>query len=76
VLSADRGGVSEQIRASGAGATFTPGDSGSLADEAVRLLRAQDDLPRLGALGRAYAEREHSWSSVFDRIFEIYRRVA
>jgi alpha-1,6-mannosyltransferase len=76
VLSADRGGVSEQIRASGAGATFTAGDSGALADEAVRLLRAQDDLPRLGALGRAYAEREHSWSSVFDRIFQIYRRVA
>jgi alpha-1,6-mannosyltransferase len=76
VLSADRGGVPEQIMASGAGATFVAGDSGSLADEAVRLLRARDDLGRLGALGRAYAEREHSWSSVFDRIFEIYRRVA
>jgi alpha-1,6-mannosyltransferase len=76
VLSADRGGVAEQIRASGAGATFVAGDSGSLADEAVRLLRARDDLARLGALGRAYAEREHSWNSVFDRIFEIYRRVA
>jgi alpha-1,6-mannosyltransferase len=76
VLSADRGGVAEQIRASGAGATFVAGDSGSLADEAVRLLRTRDDLARLGALGRAYAEREHSWSSVFDRIFEIYRRVA
>jgi alpha-1,6-mannosyltransferase len=76
VLSADRGGVSEQITASRAGATFISGDSGSLAEEAVRLLRAQDDLPRLGVLGRAYAAREHSWSTVFDRIFEIYRRVA
>jgi alpha-1,6-mannosyltransferase len=76
VLSADRGGVSEQLAASGAGATFVAGDSGALAEEAVRLLRARDDLPRLGALGRAYAEREHSWSSVFDRIFDIYRRVA
>jgi len=76
VLSADRGGVSEQLAASGGGATFTAGDSGSLADEAVRLLRARDDLPSLGMLGRAYAVREHSWSSVFDRIFDIYRRVA
>jgi alpha-1,6-mannosyltransferase len=76
VLSADRGGVSEQVKASGGGATFVAGDSGSLAEEAVRLLRAPDDLARLGMLGRAYAQREHSWSSVFDRIFEIYRRVA
>ena len=76
VLSADRGGVSEQLAASGGGAVFLAGDSGSLADEAVRTLRARDDLPRLGALGRAHAERNHSWSSVFDRIFDIYRRVA
>jgi alpha-1,6-mannosyltransferase len=75
VLSADRGGVHEQLQRSGGGAVFAAGDSGSLADEAVRLLRSPADLPRLGALGRAYAEREHSWNSVFDRIFDIYRRV-
>ena len=75
VLSADRGGVSEQVSASGGGDVFAAGDAGALADVAVRLLRNADDLPRLGALGRAYAEREHSWSSVFDRIFDIYRRV-
>ena len=75
VLSADRGGVFEQIQRSGGGALFAAGDAGSLADEAVRLLRSPADLPRLGALGRAYAEREHSWNSVFDRIFDIYRRV-
>lgn len=75
VLSADRGGVSEQVSASGGGDVFAAGDAGALADVAVRLLRNADDLPRLGALGRAYAEREHGWSSVFDRIFDIYRRV-
>ncbi len=75
VLSADRGGVFEQIQRSGGGALFASGDPGSLADEAVRLLRSPADLPRLGALGRAYAEREHSWNSVFDRIFDVYRRV-
>lgn len=75
VLSANRGGVSEQVLGSGGGAVFEAGDAGSLAEACVDLIRRVDDLPGLGALGRAYAEREHSWSSVFDRIFAIYRRV-
>ena len=73
VLSADRGGVAEQIEASGAGATFAAGDPASLGDAAVDLLGA--DLHSLGLRGRAYAEREHSWDNVFDRIFDIYRNV-
>jgi len=75
VISADRGGVAEQIRRSGGGALFTPGDPHALADAAVRILQTPSELPRLGALGRAYAEREHAWSGVFDRIFDVYRRV-
>jgi alpha-1,6-mannosyltransferase len=75
VLSADRGGVSEQIRRSEGGAMFAAGDPGALAEEAVRLLQSPEQLPRLGALGRAYAEREHAWSRVFDRIFDVYRQV-
>jgi alpha-1,6-mannosyltransferase len=74
VLSADRGGVAEQVARSGAGGVFASGNSDELAAEAVRLLRSAD-LERLGALGRDYAEREHSWNGVFDRIFDIYRRV-
>jgi alpha-1,6-mannosyltransferase len=73
VLSADRGGVSEQVEASGAGATFASGDAGALSDAAVHLLGA--DLHCLGRRGRAYAEREHSWDGVFDRIFDLYRNV-
>ncbi|HSY84263.1 MAG TPA: glycosyltransferase [Gemmatimonadaceae bacterium] len=73
VLSADRGGVAEQIEASGAGSTFTAGDPGSLSETAIDLLGA--DLLSLGRRGRAYAEREHSWDGVFDRIFDIYRHV-
>jgi glycosyltransferase involved in cell wall biosynthesis len=73
VLSADRGGVSEQIEASGAGSTFTAGDPGSLSEAAIDLLGA--DLLVLGRRGRQYAEREHSWDGVFDRIFDIYRHV-
>jgi glycosyltransferase involved in cell wall biosynthesis len=75
VISADRGGVSEQIRQSGGGALFESGDPGALAEVAVRMLQTPSEWPRLGALGRAYAEREHSWSRVFDRIFDVYRRV-
>jgi alpha-1,6-mannosyltransferase len=73
VLSADRGGVSEQIAASGAGSTFAAGDPADLSEAAIDLLGA--DLLCLGARGRSYAEREHSWEGVFDRIFDIYRTV-
>lgn len=73
VLSPDRGGISEQVLASGAGARFESGSSGSLTEEAVRLLRS--DLVSLGLKGRAYAEKDHSWESVFDRIFALYDTV-
>jgi alpha-1,6-mannosyltransferase len=74
VLSADRGGISEQVATSGAGACFESGDRRALADAAVRLLRS--DLGALGVKGRAYAEHDHAWESVFDRIFALYRTVA
>ena len=74
VLSADRGGISEQVETSGAGARFVSGEPRSLAEEAVRLLHS--DLAALGAKGRAYAEKDHSWESVFDRIFALYDSVA
>ena len=73
VLSADRGGISEQVEASGAGARFESGQAASLAATAVTLFRS--DLTALGAKGRAYAEKDHSWESVFDRIFALYRTV-
>ncbi len=75
VISADRGGVAEQIRRSGGGALFPAGDAVALAEVAVRLVQHSSELSRLGALGRAYAEREHAWDRVFDRIFDVYRRV-
>lgn len=74
VLAADRGGTSEQVAASGAGTRFVSGESRSLAEEAVRVLRS--DLTALGAKGRAYAEKDHSWKSVFERIFALYDSVA
>ncbi len=73
VLSANQGGVSEQVAGSGAGRTFEAGESESLAAEAIALL--SEDVAALGRLGRFYAEREHSWDTVFDRLFAVYRDV-
>ena len=73
LLAADRGGVAEQVAASGAGRTFAAGESDSLAEELLALLGS--DLGALGAKGRAYVEREHDWSHVFDRLFAVYRDV-
>jgi len=73
LLSADRGGVAETVARSGAGATFAAGDAAALAEAAVRLL--QGDLATLGAAGRRYAEADHGWDAVLDRIFDVYRGI-
>lgn len=73
VLTADRGGVAEQLRRSGAGSSFPAGDAAALARAVVAMVDA--DLAALGALGRAHAEREHDWDVVFDRLFAVYEAV-
>ncbi len=73
VLAADGGGGREHVLSSGAGRTFAPGDADDLAAAAIDLL--QDDLTRHGARAREFAAREHSWTSVFDRIFALYERL-
>jgi alpha-1,6-mannosyltransferase len=73
LLSADRGGVAESVRRSGAGAVFASGDAGALAEQAEALFRG--DLGSLGAAGRRYAEAHHGWDEVLDRIFDVYRRI-
>jgi alpha-1,6-mannosyltransferase len=74
VLSVDSGGVPELVRRSGAGDVYAVGDPGSLAERAVTLFGR--DLPQLGSEGRRYAEREHAWDRVFDRIFALYGSLA
>jgi alpha-1,6-mannosyltransferase len=73
VLAADGGGVREHVLNSGAGRIFTPGDAADLAEQAVGLLN--DDLAGHGERARAFASREHSWESVFDRVFALYERL-
>lgn len=74
VLSCDRGAVAEHVQRSGAGRLFVTGSAPSLAEEVSAMLRL--DLPALGAKGRAHAEREHSWTGTFDRLFTVYREIA
>jgi glycosyltransferase involved in cell wall biosynthesis len=52
---------------------YASGDANHLAEVAEQLLAA--DLPRLGLLARRYAESNHSWGAVFDRLFSVYRTV-
>ena len=73
VLAADRGGVAETVERSGAGRRFASGERDSITETAVSLL--DDDLCALGAAGRRYAEANHGWEGVLDRLFEVYRRV-
>ena len=73
VLSVDQGGVSETVGRSGAGACYRSGDATHLAEVAEHLLST--DLVSLGDSGRRYAEAHHGWSTVFDRLFSVYRAV-
>lgn len=70
VLSADRGAVAEHVRRSGAGATFPAGDATAAAEAAIGLLGALS--PALSRAARAHAEAEHSWETVFGRLFGVY----
>jgi len=73
VLTVSEGAVVERVQQSGAGSVYARQQPASLAEEAIKLF--QQDLVALGARGRAYAEAEHSWSTVFDRLFAVYRSV-
>jgi alpha-1,6-mannosyltransferase len=73
VLSVDQGGVAETVIRSGAGVLYRSGDSAHLAATAEALL--ERDLRALGSVARRFAESQHSWNAVFDRLFAVYRRV-
>ncbi len=73
VVSADAGAVAEHVARSRAGVLFKQGDAESLASALKRCLSARPE--HLGALGRAFVEREHGWDTVFDRIFDVYREI-
>jgi alpha-1,6-mannosyltransferase len=74
VLSVDQGGVAETVTRSGAGMLYRSGDASHLAEVAERILGA--DLHALGNSARSFTETHHNWSTVFDRLFRIYRSVS
>jgi glycosyltransferase involved in cell wall biosynthesis len=73
VLSVDQGGVAETVRRSGAGMLYRSGDFAHMAEVAERLLEA--DSGALRVMARHYAETHHSWTTVFERLFSVYRSV-
>nr|MBA3521998.1 glycosyltransferase [Gemmatimonadales bacterium] len=73
ILSVDQGGVAETVVRSGAGLLYAAGDGAHLAQVAEHLLG--QDLEALGARGRRYAEENHGWETVLDRLFSVYRDV-
>ncbi|MBL0937389.1 MAG: glycosyltransferase [Gemmatimonadaceae bacterium] len=73
VLSCDQGGVPEHVRKSGGGRLYVTGNAGSLAEEAIQLLR--DDLIATGRRARQFAEAHHAWDVVFERLFSVYESV-
>jgi alpha-1,6-mannosyltransferase len=73
VLAADAGAAREHVLASGAGALFAPGDAGALAEQALALLAS--DLSALGDRARHFAETEHDWAAIFDRLVAVYASV-
>lgn len=73
VVTPAAGGGGELVQRSQAGAEYEPG---SPSDAARALLAVLGGEPRiLGARGRAYAERAHAWSTVFDQLIDTYREV-
>ena len=73
VLSVNRGGVAEQVIASGAGELYEAGRPETIASALEALLAR--DLAALGAVARVHTERHHSWDLVFADLFALYDRV-
>lgn len=73
VVSPACGGGFELIQRSGAGEGYEPGSPGDAARALIAALASTSAV--LGERGRAYAEREHGWATVFDRLFTMYREV-
>ena len=74
VLSANAGGLAELVDRSGGGALFAPGDARDFAANCISLLG--NNRRALGLRARTWAEQEHDWTHVFDRLFTLYRDVA
>lgn len=73
VLSAGVGAVAEHVQRSGAGMLYETRSPAAFARAALALLERDDRAARIAA--RRYAETEHDWETVFDRLFQHYHEV-
>jgi alpha-1,6-mannosyltransferase len=73
VIASDQGAVRELITSSGAGMVNAEPTAGAMAGTIIGLLG--QDLAYLGDRGRKYAEANHAWDGVFDRLFAFYRGI-
>ena len=73
VVASDQGAVRELVASSGAGVVNSEPRAGAMAETIIGLFG--QDLPRLGDKGRTYAEANHDWDGVFDRLFAFYRGI-
>lgn len=73
VVSSAEGGVADLVRSSGAGAIVDMTDVEDVTAAVTRLLTERDSL---SGRAREYAERNHSWETVFDQIFQVYRSLS
>jgi glycosyltransferase involved in cell wall biosynthesis len=62
VVSADGGGGGEQVRESGAGELFRPGDASDLVESVTRALSRRDEL---ASLARSWGAAWPSWDDMF-----------
>lgn len=67
------GGGWELVRHANAGVGFEPGDPRDMARAVIEALGQEGE--GMGRRGRAHAEREHAWGTVFDRLFARYLEV-
>ena len=73
VVSSDQGAVRELVESSGAGIVNPEPRAEAMAESIIGLLG--QDRAIVGGRGRTYAEANHSWESVFDRLFSFYGAV-
>ena len=75
VIGARAGGIPGVIDDGEDGLLVYPGDVEELADAMALLLRDESLAQSMGDRGRQKLDREYSWSSVCDRVLEVYEHV-
>jgi glycosyltransferase involved in cell wall biosynthesis len=76
VIASESGGIVDIVRHAKTGLLVPPGDSAKLA-EAIAVYMSDPELAAaLARNGRAHVLREFSWSTITDRLVEVYEELA